>query len=229
MKLSAHQPQYLPWLGYFHKLAQSDIFVFLDNVQYKKREFQNRNKILTSSGPLWLTVPVRTRGKFEQLIKDVEIDNSVDWRKAHFESIRNNYGRAPFFKEHEPFFTSVYKKEWLKLAELNIYIVIYILSYLEIPVKVVFESALAAEGVKTARLVSICKKNKASIYLSGAGAKDYLEEEQFKEAGINLEYQVFKHPVYPQLLPGFVPDLSVIDLLFNRGKESIKIIREGKI
>ncbi len=225
MKLSAHQPQYLPWPGFFHKLAQSDTFVFLDSVQYKKREFQNRNKILSAKGPLWLTVPVITKGKYYQLIKDVEIDNSVNWKKDHFGSLRANYSRAPYFKEHEAFFSSVYSKEWLKLAELNVYIIMYILNYLELPVKVLFESALAPEGLKTARLIELCKKTHASVYLSGQGAKDYLEEAGFKEAGLVLEYQQFEHPVYEQVFPGFVPRLSILDLLFNKGKESIKLIK----
>lgn len=225
MIVSVHQPQYLPWLGYFHKIAQSEAFVFLDNVQYKKREFQNRNKILTGTGPLWLTVPVKTKGKFDQLIKDVEVDNSENWRKDHFESIRTNYHKAPFFKEHEQFLASVYSKEWHKLMDLNVYIIMYILEYLEIPAKIVFETSLSAEGVKTGRIVSICKKINATVYLSGQGAKDYLEEEEFKTAGIGLEYQAFEHPSYTQLLPGFVSHLSIIDLLFNKGKESVKIIK----
>jgi hypothetical protein len=228
MKLAVHQPQYLPWSGYFHKLAQCGTFVFLDNVQYKKREFQNRNKILTSTGPLWLTVPVKTKGKYTQLLNEVEIDNSENWRKDHFESLRSNYAKAPFFKEHEAFFASVYAKEWVRLVDLNVFIILYIISYLEIPVKVLFASALATEGVKTGRLISLCKKTDASVYLSGRGAKVYLEETKFQEAGIVLEYQNYEPSVYPQLVPGFVPYLSVIDLLFNKGKDSIFIIKGNK-
>jgi len=222
--LSVHQPQYLPWLGFFNKLAKSDYFIFLDNVQYKKREFQNRNMILTARGPLRLTVPVKTKGKYTQLVKDVEVDNSENWRKDHFESLRSNYCKAPFFKEHEVFFNSVYSKEWLKLSELNIYITMYVISYLQLPVKVLFESALAVEGLKTDRIINLCRKTGATVYLSGQGAKDYLEETKFKENKIRLEYQDFKHPVYEQLHPGFVPCLSIVDLLFNKGKESAKII-----
>ncbi|MFH1073956.1 MAG: WbqC family protein [Candidatus Firestonebacteria bacterium] len=226
MKLSAHQPQYIPWMGYFDKLAKSDIFVFLDNVQYKKREFQNRNKIRTKESFLWLTVPVLTKGKYEQLIRDVEIDNTENWRKNHFEAIRHNYGKAPFYSEHEEFIRNVYSKSWEKLAELNIYIIKYIMDYLELKVLLYRESELSIEGFKTERLVNICKKLKADIYLSGLGARDYIEEEKFSAASIKLEYQGFQHPVYPQVYGGFETNLSILDLLFNKGKESARMFKK---
>ncbi|OGF51209.1 MAG: hypothetical protein A2044_06805 [Candidatus Firestonebacteria bacterium GWA2_43_8] len=226
MKLSVHQPQYIPWLGYIDKLAKSEAFVFLDNVQYKKREFQNRNKIRTKEGFLWLTVPVVTKGKYDQLIREVEIDNSENWRKNHFEALRHNYGKAPFYPEHEKFLKDIYSKEWKKLSELNMYIVKYILDYLGIQIPLYLESELAIEGVKTDRLVNICKKLKADIYLSGQGAKDYIEEGKFAAAGIKLEYQEFEHPVYTQVFNGFESHLSVLDLLFNKGRESAKIFKD---
>ncbi|OGF45868.1 MAG: hypothetical protein A2231_07075 [Candidatus Firestonebacteria bacterium RIFOXYA2_FULL_40_8] len=225
MKLSVHQPQYIPWLGYFDKIAKSDAFVFLDNVQYKKREFQNRNKIRTKEGFLWLTVPVMTKGKYDQLIRGVEIDNTENWRKDHFEALRHNYSKAPYYGEHEEFLKNVYSKEWTKLAELNEHIIRYILNYLEIAVPLYTESKLDIEGFKTERLVNICKKLKADVYLSGQGAKDYIEEEKFTAAGIKLEYQEFLHPEYSQVYPGFESRLSILDLLFNKGKESVKIFK----
>ncbi len=229
MKLSVHQPQYLPWIGYLNKISESDMFIFLDNVQYKKREFQNRNKILTKTGPLWLTVPVKTKGKFDQLIREVEIENADNnWRRDHFESIRSNYCKAPFFKEHEEFLSTLYAKDWPLLSDLSVYITMYIISYLELPVKIEFESKLGVPGMRTERIINLCKKTNASIYLSGQGAKDYLDEARFKDEGIGLEYQQFAHPVYQQLLPGFVSHLTVFDLLMNKGKESISIIKNAK-
>ena len=101
MIVSVHQPQYIPWIGYFHKIAKSDEFVILDNVQYKKREFQNRNKILTKTGPIWLTVPVITKERFLQKISEVEIDNTVRWQEKHWESIKFNYSHSKYFKDYK--------------------------------------------------------------------------------------------------------------------------------
>ena len=228
MKLSVHQPQYIPWLGYFDKLAKSDAFVFLDNVQYKKREFQNRNKIRTKEGFLWLTVPVLTKGKYEQLMREVEIDNTENWRKDHFEALRHNYSKAPFYAEHEGFLKTLYARDWERLAELNICIIKYMLNYLGIDIPLYLESELSTSGFKTDRIVSICRKLKADIYLSGQGARDYLEEEKFTASGIELIYQEFKQPVYSQVYEGFEANLSILDLLFNMGKESANMFAGHK-
>ena len=228
MIISVHQPQYIPWLGYFHKILKSDCFVFLDNVQYKEREFQNRNKIRTKDGWIWLTVPVVSKGQGRQKIKDVRIDNSSQWRKEHLESLKACYGRSRFFNDHIDFFERLYSKEWEKLSELNVSIVEYILNKLDIMTPIYFESALDIKGTKTDRIVEICAKLKADTYLSGAGGKDYLEEDRFKENGIKLEYQSFNHPVYSQQFMkekgDFLPFMSVLDLLFNEGTRSREIL-----
>jgi len=227
MRIAVHQPQYLPWIGYFHKMMQVDVFVFLDNVQYKKREFQNRNKIKTANGPIWLTVPVITKGRFHQRVKDVEINNTERWREKHFEAILRNYRKAKHFHEFEEFLNKLYSLPWEKLCDLNVFIIKEFAKYLEIGVKFYFETELDIEGEKTERIINICKKLKADTYLSGIGAKDYLVEERFKEEGIKLEYQNFTHPVYPQLYGDFVSNLSILDLFLNCGKESLKIIRNS--
>lgn len=223
MIVSVHQPQYLPWIGYFHKIAHSDVFVFLDNVQYKKREFQNRNKIRAKEGSLWLTVPVITKEKYTQKINDVLIDKTSHWQKKHWQSIEMCYSKAKYFKEHYDFFKDTYEKDWDKLIDINMHVIKYILNCLEINIPVYLETDLNIEGEKTTRIINICKKLNASTYLSGVGAKDYLIEEEFVKAGIKLIYQEFKHPEYTQVYPGFESHLSFIDLLFNCGKESGKI------
>ena len=140
MIISAHQPQYIPWLGYFDKIARSDAFVFLDNVQYKAREFQNRNKIRTKDGWLWLSVPVVSKGRGRQIISDVRIDNEFSWPKEHLMSLKAFYSRTKYFDRYFPFFEDLYGKAWDKLVDLNVEIVKYLLKELFIYTPVYFES-----------------------------------------------------------------------------------------
>lgn len=233
MILSAHQPQYLPWPGYFDKVDKSDVFVFLDNVQYKHREYQNRNRICAKQGCIWLTVPVITKGLGRQLIKEVKIDNRAGWQKKHWESLKRCYNRAPFFSKYSYFFEDVYTREWERLIELNIYIIEYLLKELGIKTPLNYESEIKTSSLGTERLIEICQKLKADTYLSGAGGKDYLEEDKFFKAGLKLEYQKFNYPQYNQVyttkgIP-FLPNMSAIDLLFNYGEKSINILRGDKV
>lgn len=232
MIVSVHQPQYVPWLGYFNKIIKSDYFVFLDKVQYKNREFQNRNKIRTQNGWMWLTVPVISKGLGRQAICDVAIDNSFEWRKRHWRSLLICYQKSPFFKEHSDFFEKVYLSKWNKLAELNVYIIKYIMEVLGINTPFCFESDMNISTQKTDRIVDICLKLNADSYLSGIGGKSYLEEKKFEGAEIKLLYQDFRHPVYRQQFVSneedFLPCMSLIDLLFNEGPKSRGFL-EGKI
>ena len=231
MILSAHQPQYIPWLGYFDKINKSDCFVFLDNVQYKAREYQNRNKICTKDGWMWLTVPVTSKGLGRQKICDVKIDNDSNWQKKHSRSLKIWYGRTKFFKDHFPFFENVYTGRWRKLIDLNIYAIKYLLKGLKIKTPLYNESEIGTSLQGTNRIIEICKRLKADTYLSGVGGKNYLEEEKFVQAGIKLEYQNFIHPVYHQRYmkgkDSFLLYMSALDLLFNEGEKSINILRGG--
>jgi len=226
MKIAVHQPQYLPWLGYFHKMMMADVFVFLDNVQFKKNEFQNRNRIKTKDRVIWLTVPVIHR--FPQLISEVMINNRENWRKKHLRTLEINYRKAPYFERFFPIFVEGLEKEWVYLSPLNIYFVEKIAEALAIEKRFVVASELESlpEGA-TDRLVAICRKLGGNTYISGAGGRGYLELTKFEKAGIKVIFQEFKHPVYPQLYGEFEPYLSVVDLLFNLGEESGKIILEG--
>ncbi len=229
MIVSVHQPQYLPWLGYFDKIDKSDCFVFLDTVQYKIREFQNRNKIRIKDKWIWLTVPVKTKGEFRQRICDIEIDKERDWASRHKKSLTAWYGQAPFFEAYFPFFESVFTKKWEKLADLNIHVIKYILKQLKIDTPLYFESEIGTTKKSTERIIEICRKLNADTYLSGIGGRDYLKEDEFKKVGIRLIYQQFNHPPYHQQYLSdnqpFEPYMSVVDLLFNEGPKSIDIIR----
>lgn len=226
MIIGIHQPNFLPWLGYLYKIWKSDIFVFLDNVQYTKNSFINRNKIKTSLGSMWLTIPVSF--KFGDLIKEVRISDKVDWRKKHLKTLEMNYKKARYFSEVFKLIKSVYYlKKWNYLIDLNIEIIKNISTFMNLDTKYIKASALNLEGESTELLVSIIKKLKGNIYLSGFGGKKYQEEELFKKNGIILVYYDFIHPFYEQLWGNFIPNLSIIDLVFNYGSKSIDIFSQG--
>ena len=228
MILSAHQPHYLPWLGFFDKIARSDAFVYLDCVQFKTREFQNRNKIRTRDGDIWLTVPVISKGRGRQPIGEVAIDNSLPWQRQHLNSLRTWYGSAPFFKDYIAFFEAVYESRWDKLADLNTHIAGFFLEQLCIKTPVHYESQCGTVKTKTERIIELCLALRADTYLSGAGGRQYLDEGRFAETGIKLVYQEFAHPRYHQQFMkdkgGFLPYMSIADLFFNEGHNSLKIL-----
>jgi hypothetical protein len=224
MIISVHQPQYIPWLGYFDKIARSDSFVFLDNVQYKEREFQNRNKIRTKDGSIWLTVPVISKGEGRQNIRDVVIDNEIAWQRKHLGSLRSAYSKAAFFDKYYQYFETILAKDWGNLNDLNIEIIKFVLNELSISTPITFESELKIETMSSQSIVDICKKLGADTYLSGSGGKDYLDEGLFARGNIRLLYQDFKHPEYKQCYQPFMPFMSIIDLLFNYGKDAREIL-----
>jgi hypothetical protein len=215
----------MPWLGFFDKVRQADTFVILDNVQFEKNYFQNRNKIRTKEGWIWLTVPVLAKGKSNQLIKDVQINNAVDWQSKHWKSINQSYNKAPFFSKYNNYLKQIYSKQWTRLADLNEEIIKHIVHELGIQVKILRASTLGATGKGTDLLLQICQELKADTYLSGISGKNYLDEEQFKREGIKVIYQEFYHPIYKQVYEPFIPGMSVIDLLFNQGDKSLDIIK----
>jgi hypothetical protein len=167
MIISVHQPQYIPWLGYFDKISRSDRFVFLDNVQYKEREFQNRNKIRTKDGSIWLTVPVISKGEGRQNIRDVVIDNEIAWQRKHLGSLRSAYSKAAFFDKYYQYFETILAKDWGNLNDLNIEIIKFVLNELSISTPITFESELKIDTMSSQRIVDICKKLGADTYLSG--------------------------------------------------------------
>lgn len=230
MLTGIHQPQFLPWLGYFDKINTSDIFIFLDDVQFKKNEWQNRNRIRTAQGCQWLTVPVIHN--FGQLIKEVQINNTIDWRKNHLTTLEQNYRKAPFFEQYFPIFENIYHQEWDLLSELNMTIILKLINEFNITTKIVKSSDFTATDDKTQRLVDLCKAVDGTTYFSGADGYKYMELEKFDHAKISITAQDFIHPIYPQLRStddknDFISHLSIIDLIFNCGPNTLPII-EGK-
>lgn len=223
MTVAIHQPNFLPWLGYFYKMVLCDIFVLLDNVQYTKNSFINRNKVKTPQGAIWVTVPVRFQ--FGELINQVHINNSTDWRKNHLKTLELNYRKTAYFGEVFPDLQRLYfQKDWQNLCEFNIALIKYVISYLGLEKKLIIASDIKTEGKSTDRLVDIVKKLGGDSYLSGFGAVNYQEETIFHDAGIELRYSGFVHPQYPQVWNDFIPNLSIIDFLFNNGRRSLPIL-----
>ena len=226
------QPSYLPWIGYFDQILRSDIFIFLDDVLYTKNDWRNRNRIKTANGPIWLTLPIDTKNRITDslLIKDAKI---LDKRvlSKHLQSIKFNYKKAPYFDEFYPLLEKLFNKDWQTLTELNISFVELVIIYLSIKGKKIYRSSelvLEPYETSTERLINICKHFKATDYLTGDAAKSYLDEKLFKKNGITVIYQQYQHPTYHQLWGEFVFYLSIIDLLFNVGKNSGIVISNKK-
>jgi hypothetical protein len=214
----------MAWSGYFHKMDTADAFVFLDTVQYKKNEYQNRNLIKGPQGPQWLTVPVLSR--FGQAIREVQINEAVTWRKKHFSALVSCYGKAPFFKRYIGDFEELLDGFRGGLSELNIAASRLIARHLGIRTVLTVASDLPrVDDGRDRRLVEIVRLLGGDTYLSGSGGREYIDEDVFREGQLRLVYQDFRAPVYPQLFGAFEPNLSIIDLIFNVGHKTIDYLR----
>ena len=219
------QPSYLPWIGYFEQIDRVDHFIFYDDVQYTKNDWRNRNRIKHAGGIMWLSVPVRD--PFAKAINEVEIDNTQPWRRKHLNALSSNYRQCPFFEEVYPLVEQAFIQNHDKLSALNVDIITNIMEYLQITTSFHLASQLNVGGDKNSRLINFCRHFDAKSYYSGAAAREYLACEAFEEAGIDVVFQSFEHRPYSQQFGDFVPFLSIIDLLFNHGRESLDYIRMG--
>jgi hypothetical protein len=228
MKIAIHQPNYLPWSGFFYKLLWADALVFLDNVQYTKNSYQNRTEIKTSQGRQWLTLPVLTKGKLRQLTQNVEINNTIDWRKKHWKTIQQNYGTGPNFNLIKERLKGIYEDSWVLMADLNEILIIAICDLLGIKIEFIKASELKPEGEGTELLFNICRALNVTTYISGPSGKKYLDIEKFSSANISIEFSKYECPRYKQLWGGFEPDLSIIDLISNCVDNFKEILETGK-
>jgi len=220
MIVSIHQPQYIPWLPYYSKISNSDIFVFLDNVQFQKNGLHNRNELKNSNGRFWLTIPVSFN--LGDKLSDIKmIDDS--WRKKHIKSIRINYSKAKNFAFFEKYIEPIILKNNSKLVDLNVEIIETISKkYFNLKTKFVRQSDLRTTGKGTDLILDICKKLGVKKYISGPGGKNYLNENEFEKQKIEIIYlKNSLPPEYPQLYPklGFINDISALDFILNVGKE----------
>ncbi len=223
------QSNYIPWRGYFDLIASVDEFVLYDDAQFTKRDWRNRNKIKTVNGPMWLTVPVDTKGKFLQKIKDTRIIDPA-WGQQHWKSLQTCYSKAGFFSEVRDLLEPIYRaRKYDFLSELNRDLTLVILDYLKAETRVSSSmDYLLTREDPTEKLIELCRQTGATTYVSGPAAQDYLKEDLFQQHGIAVRYFAYPeyHP-YRQLYPPFIPGMSVLDLLFNEGPLAGLLFKAG--
>lgn len=216
------QSNYIPWRGYFDLIASADEFILLDDVQYTKRDWRNRNKIKTPQGTQWVTIPVDTKGKYQQLISETKV-KSFDWQLDHWSSIQHNYARAAYFERYAPEIEVLYRSKMSSfLSHINEKFLTHLCQLLEINTRITHSSdyQISTED-KSYRLVELCQKAGASQYLSGPKAKAYLDIPAFHQAGIDVAFIDYsQYGVYPQCHGAFEQSVSIIDMVFNLGPEA---------
>jgi hypothetical protein len=225
MRVTIHQPEHLPWLGFFDKMTDCDVYVLLDNVQFSKsaKNFQKRNRLIDLNGTVfWSTVPVCMAGHTDKQIADMELDNTQPWPRKKWTRILEAYRHHPYFTALGPELESIFLSGHTLLVDLNLALIEFFRRQLEITVPMVRSSTLDVTGSRSELLLSICQNLGADTYLSGPSGREYLDTDLFEAGGVALDYHVFKHPIY--VAPIFQPYLSTLDLLFNHGPESRAIL-----
>ena len=224
------QPGYLPWLGFFDQMRRSDVFIYYDDVQFDKHGWRNRNRVKAPGGaPHWLTVPVLHSGRNWPAILEVEIDNRTPWARKHVGTLRQFYGKAPHLHRFLPALEEMLERRWTLLVDLDLAVTGLICGWLRLERRMLRASEFGISGKQSERLLALCQHVRARRYLSGNSAKDYLDTELFARHGIEIEWQDYVHPVYPQQHGDFVPYLSIVDLLFNCGEESAAILERAGV
>ena len=232
MIITIHQPEHLPWLGLFNKIAKADKYVILDSVQYEKNYFQNRNRILGTNGVQWLSIPISNKGHMDGSIATTLIASdpkNAKWKEKYLQTIRMSYGKYPFFNEVFPVLEKAMDVDSPYFCENNISVIKAFCDALNIHPEYVRSSSLGVNGLKSDLILDICKATNADVYIAGPSGRDYLDMNSFKEAGIKVVFNDYHHPVYPQRRSEeFISHLSALDLFMNVGfAEAKRIIMEG--
>lgn len=230
MRAVVLQPTYLPWMGYFELIDATDVYVVFDHVQFVKKGWQQRNRIKTPNGVIWLTIPVKKAPRGTRIC-DIEIS----WEREnplekHWETIAFGYGKAPYFNKYKFLFEEIYSKRYTLLRDLNVELIKTICNILGIKTKILFSSELNLSDEdmgKTEKIVNLCKKVGITYLYDGKSAQDFIDLSLFEKEKIQIAFQDFHHPTYPQRYGDFIPYMSVIDLLLNTGEDAISYIREG--
>jgi hypothetical protein len=225
--VACHQPNFLPWIGFFYKALLADLVVLLDDVQFARGfTWVNRNRLKCDQGELWLTVPVKKKGRGLQKINDVEVLDEGNWSRRLFQGISQNYAHAPYFAEHRAFLRDLMQKRRQKLVDLNIAAIDYLAGSLGIANKIVLQSSLRVQSRGSEVLVKITRETGADVYLSPLVSQKYVNENLFAQQGITIQFFKFIPPIYPQLWGEFIYNLSTLDLLLNCGEKSLDIIKK---
>jgi hypothetical protein len=226
MKVAIHQPHYLPWLGYLDKIDAADVFVLLDTVQFKKHDWQNRNRIRTKDGWQWLTVPIIDR--FPERIDQVETNGRTEWPRKHVQALHLHYGGCRFWDRLGPPLTALLQQPWPRLCDLNVALLDLLCREFGIRTPRLLASTLPAREEPTDRLIDLVRAVGGTIYLAGQMGPAYMDATRFSQAGIAVEVQAYQHPEYSQRYAPFLAGLSVVDLLLNCGPDSLEILRSGR-
>jgi len=226
--VTMHQPNYLPWIGLFSKIAQSECFVIMDNFQYTKGGMIQRNKIRTNTGTGYLTIPI-SKDFWKTKIKDVEMPQDKKWKDVHWQSIYRNYVKTNYFQQNADFFKKLYQADFQYLSQFNIEIIRYLLKTFDINVEIITASSLDIDQdlQHTEMIMAVLDKLGAKTYLSGPSGRNYMELEKIQVNKDTLKFFRFDHPIYKQRYPGFEQNMSAIDLLFNMGPQSKQIIKSS--
>ncbi|WMW23241.1 WbqC family protein [Methanolobus mangrovi] len=219
MIVGIHQPNYLPYIGFFDKLKKSDIFILYDDAQFSKGDFHHRNKIRTPNGSKWLTVPVEKKLISINKIRirnDLLIGNNK-WNISHLGDIQNNYSKAPFYQKFITELENIYNEDYDFLVDLNMRLIQFLSDSFNIKTKIVCSSEFGFNSKSTSKILDLVDAVGGNKYLSGSCGKNYLEIEQFDRCGIELIFQDFKHPIYDQQYNGFMPNMTSLDALLNAG------------
>ena len=231
MIITIHQPEHLPWLGFFNKLSKADVFVILDSVPFRKNYFQNRNKILGTNGVQYIGIPTNNVGHIEGTIATtkIAIQGNAKWKSKYLNTIRMSYGKYPFFDEVFPVLENAINLDTDLVAEINIAIFTSFADRMGFSPKYIRSGALKVKGSKSDLILDICKVLEADTYIAGPSGRDYLNLDSFKQCNIEVVFNDYHHPVYPQKRSAeFIPYLSVLDLFMNCGfSEAKRIILEG--
>jgi hypothetical protein len=233
--VTVHQPHFMPWLGYLHRMAQADLFVILDHVQFERRNYQNRTMIRVNGEPRWLTVPVEQRSQKERidekLIDNTQYGTPRWWSTSHFQTIRHAYRAAPFMGQYAPALRQIFQTRWTKLVELDAAMLEFLRDAFGIRTRLVRSTELKVGGAKSELILNLCRATGADTLLVGlGGSRDYLDKAAFEREGVKLAYQDFEHPIYPQCdAQPFSKGLSALDMLLNSGPASGDLLMKEKV
>lgn len=226
MIIAIHQPEFMPWLGFFHKMGNVDQYVVFDHVQFKKRYFENRNRIKQGDESVWVSLPVISKGRYLQPIKEVEADSSSPWQRKLWEKIRHAYGKTQYFPKYSDEVEEIISgRIYERLIDFNLVFIEWLRKVLDIRTPMICSSTLGVDDFKASDLIlEICLRLHADRYLCGLSGKEYLKKEDFHRSAVDIEWQNFEHPAYPQKGKEFLPYMSTIDLVFNCGPQSREIL-----
>jgi hypothetical protein len=229
MILTAHQPVYLPWLGLFHKISIADVYVHYNHVLHSPHDYTARNQIKTPQGSHKLIVPLQKSRSTSIKLKDLEIDNQSSWRRKHWQMIKMNYSRTPFFTEYAPIFEKFYTREWKFIDELNLEMLQVFLDILSIKIDIKISQDLNLISGKNEGIIDMCKKLDCNKIVFGTLGRNYVDKDLFQQNDIKINFQSYIHPEYTQRFWKFKSHMSIIDLIFNHGPKSLDILREGNV